>query len=51
MERKAGEKEIIDDDLLIKDFYEWSESKKKFPEKSIVYALNWMKDEKCVPSN
>ncbi len=39
----------IDDELLIKAFYEWSEEKKRFSKKELFDGLIWMKSNEIVP--
>ena len=39
----------IEDNKLIERFYEWHESKSKFPEKDILKAIEWMKGNSIYP--
>ena len=40
--------EIVNDNILINHFYDWGEEKRKFPEKKLIKAIEWMKKEQIV---
>ncbi len=40
---------LISDDNLISLLYDWSKEKKKYSRRNIIYAIEWMKDNKVIP--
>ncbi|PZR18285.1 MAG: hypothetical protein DI539_16300 [Flavobacterium psychrophilum] len=40
---------LVNDASLIKDFYDWDEKKKRFPEKDILNAIAWMNENEITP--
>lgn len=43
-------KQSISDEVLIQDFYDWSEHKHDFSEKLVLKALSFMREENIIPS-
>jgi type I restriction enzyme S subunit len=43
-------KQSISDEVLLQDFYDWSEHKRDFPEKLVLKALGFMREENIIPS-
>ncbi len=41
---------LVNNASLIKDFYEWDERKKRFTEKEILQAIDWMNEHGIVPT-
>lgn len=47
--RLLEKKQSVTEEQLLKDFYAWSEAKKKFSQKEILNGLVWMKQNSVVP--